>query len=496
MKHKLVKCLVFLSILAATPVTAKATTVHIEKGSVVNATDKAVYIRKCANKDSDRIGKLKPNSGAVKTGKELGNWIEVTSGEIQGYVNKNDVIEGKQLQDYISDNLKDFDVEVVTKKVTGQYLTKKNLKGDILDYEKKGTLQKDGIKLYKTAKLSDKQTATQEKQFVLVTEDGTRVRSKASIEDSVIYGLINKGDEFAYLGEENGFYHIKVDGKEAYVRNDCAKVITKDVPLNNVAAVDYIVNAMYDIENKGNDITKITIKGKDYYVSTDDVYSVYLKNTECKAVNIVDKEQTYDLADVGKSTYKVEISNPDSNTTINMYMPKDSCYLYASFEEADEFEEVKHNSDATDLSKVSDTTKSIYKDKYNYTWDNSSTDERNEIINYACQFLGNPYRYGGTSLTNGIDCSAFCMRVYQHFGISIGRDSNTQYTESRGKKIKAKDIQPGDLIYYSSNGGESTYHVVMYLGDGKVINASCRKYGICISNINYDDICAIKNYID
>ena len=496
MKNKIVKLFV-LSVAVGVFISVKPTDtyaktkVRIENGTVVNASDKAIYIRKSADAKSEKIGKLKVNSGAVKTGTQKGDWIEVTSGEIKGWLNTKDVITEDKLEDYVCDNIKDFDVDVVTKKITGQYLEKKDLKSDALSYERKGALQIEGIKLYLTASLKDKQTTTTPKDFVVIEEDGTRIRSKANLTDSLVYGLENKGKAYSYKGEENGFYKITQDGKDAYIKKDCAKKITKDVPLSNIANVDYIVNAMYTATPLKDGITRITIEDKDYYVSTDDVYFIYLKNIDCKATNIVGREQIYDLDGIGKNTYGVSITNPDSDTTVKMFMPKDDCYLEASFDEAEEYNDKDY-----DLSIVSDTTKSIYKNKYNYVWDNSSTDKRNEIINYACQFLGNPYRYGGTSLTNGIDCSAYCMRILQHFGIEIGRDSNTQYRESRGKQISAKDIQPGDLIYYSSNGGKTTYHVVMYLGDGKCINASCRKYGICISNINYSDICAIKNYID
>ena len=506
MKNKIVKAFVLFGMLGIF-VTVKPTdtfaktvdTVKIEKGTVVYTGNDFLAIRKGASTSSEMIGKLTKNCGAVKTGAREGDWVEVTSGEIKGWVYEKDTISGKDLQKYVLDNLKDIDVDVVTKKVTGQYQEKEDTKEDI-NYTLKGVLQRDGITLYQTPTLTEKrQDKKAKKDFVRINEDGTRIRSKESTKDSLVYGLENKGIDFSYIGETDNWYKVSYKGKDAYIRKDCAKKIVKEVELNNIANVDYIVNAMYQIENVKDGITKITIKDKDYYVSTDDVYYIYLKEDDCKATNIVGKEMSYDLSKSLKGSYKVDVTNPSSDTTLQMYMSKDDCYLEASFDEAEEYEEQKKNgkSDSDlDLNQITDKTKSQYKDKYNYVWDNSSTDERNDIINYACQFLGNPYRYGGTSLTHGIDCSAYCMKILQHFGIDIGRDSNTQYTEKRGKNIDAKDIQPGDLIYYSSNGGKSTYHVVMYLGDGKCINASCRKYGICISNINYEDICAIKNYID
>ncbi|MEG1457850.1 MAG: NlpC/P60 family protein [Acetivibrio sp.] len=103
------------------------------------------------------------------------------------------------------------------------------------------------------------------------------------------------------------------------------------------------------------------------------------------------------------------------------------------------------------------------------------------IVEYAKQFLGNAYVWGGTSLTNGTDCSGFTMRIYEHFGYSIPRTSGAQssYTTS----VNSSDVKPGDLFFYGSNGRVS--HVAMYIGGGQVIHASTERTGIKISNAYY-----------
>lgn len=110
------------------------------------------------------------------------------------------------------------------------------------------------------------------------------------------------------------------------------------------------------------------------------------------------------------------------------------------------------------------------------------SDLRVDIVEYAKQFLGNPYVYGGTSLTKGTDCSGFTQSVYKHFGINISRTSRTQAKD--GTKISASDLQPGDLIFYADSSG-TINHVAMYIGNGKVIHASSPKTGIKISNYKY-----------
>lgn len=100
------------------------------------------------------------------------------------------------------------------------------------------------------------------------------------------------------------------------------------------------------------------------------------------------------------------------------------------------------------------------------------------VVEYAKQFLGNPYVWGGTSLTNGCDCSGFTMRVYEHFGYSLSRTSGAQ--SGNGTRVDLSEIQPGDLLFYSYGG--SIGHVAIYIGGGRIIHASTERTGICIGN--------------
>lgn len=110
------------------------------------------------------------------------------------------------------------------------------------------------------------------------------------------------------------------------------------------------------------------------------------------------------------------------------------------------------------------------------------SDLRVDIVEYAKQFLGNPYVWGGTSLTKGADCSGFVLSVYKKFGIKLDHSSRAQ--SKAGTKIKASELQPGDLVFYTDSGG-TINHVAMYIGGGQVIHASSPKTGIKISKYNY-----------
>lgn len=106
----------------------------------------------------------------------------------------------------------------------------------------------------------------------------------------------------------------------------------------------------------------------------------------------------------------------------------------------------------------------------------------NAVVSYALQFRGNPYVYGGTSLTNGADCSGFVQSIYRHFGVSLPRTASAQ--ASAGRYVSWGDLQPGDLVFYSGNGGQSVTHVAIYIGNSQIIHASTPSGGIKISSVN------------
>lgn len=106
-----------------------------------------------------------------------------------------------------------------------------------------------------------------------------------------------------------------------------------------------------------------------------------------------------------------------------------------------------------------------------------------EIADFALQFVGNPYVWGGTSLTSGADCSGFVQSVYRNFGISLPRVAADQ--AQAGTRVSLEQLQTGDLIFYADGG--AIYHVVLYLGNGQVVHASSAATGIKISPVNWQN---------
>lgn len=112
----------------------------------------------------------------------------------------------------------------------------------------------------------------------------------------------------------------------------------------------------------------------------------------------------------------------------------------------------------------------------------AQADRRQNLVNYALQFVGGPYRYGGNDPHTGVDCSGFTRYVMQHgAGVSIARSSTAQ--SNQGRVVSAEEMRPGDLIFYGS--GRSINHVGLYIGDGQIVHASTYETGIKTSPWNY-----------
>lgn len=125
----------------------------------------------------------------------------------------------------------------------------------------------------------------------------------------------------------------------------------------------------------------------------------------------------------------------------------------------------------------------------------SNEELRKDIVDYALQYIGNQYVHGGSGLASGTDCSGFTCFVYADFGYSISRTPSGQYSGT-GRSINYSEIQPGDIICYSTNGGKSCTHVGLYIGDGQIVHSANSRKGVVISAADYSPIIGIRNVID
>ena len=221
-------------------------------------------------------------------------------------------------------------------------------------------------------------------------------------------------------------------------------------------------------------------------------------NTNSSIYTQISNSERFLVADQQDGWVKIEIDDQDA------YLSSDYVDVKYGLEEA-----IKY----TPVVEVADNSSSSKNNSKNSTGKNSSSgktsgkssandgaagsksgsvsSKRAQIANYAVQFVGNRYVYGGTSLTNGTDCSGFTMSVMAKFGVSLPHNSGSQ--AGCGKSITSSQMRPGDLVFYSGSGGIN--HVALYIGNGQVCHASNAKSGIKISTWNYRTPAKIVNVL-
>lgn len=499
--------LVSITLIGSTQVYAKGIKFKLEE-NVVLSKKKSLEIYKDANENSGLMGYLDKYHSAIKDKEteEKDGFIKIVSEDVEGWVKKNNLIDTNDVNDYILKHLNKFDTTVKTNSIKGLYVEPELINDFELDYDSYCIFSKKDTKLYRTPTVSSKRKDFfDEKSYVRVNVDSAKILTNPS-EGGVVWGLSSNGTEFKNLELIDDYYKVPYQDGEAYINKDDVEEFIKKEAITNIADDKFKLHQMYEYTNckENNKFIEVVFNDRVRYVKKDDIDIVFIAKDDSSSRDIVDKSKVLELASLADSYVTVNVKNTISDTTVPLYMdindndflvklgdarkyePPVSNYTYNGYGD-DPNERNRYNNPTVDVNK--------FKERYNYDYANNSTEERNEIVNKALEYLGNPYVYGGTSLEHGIDCSAFCQAILQMFGKTIGRSTAIQVSESAGRTISIDAIQPGDLIYYSRN-GVTPYHVVMYIGGDKCVNASCPSEGICISTIKFDRILKVKNYID
>lgn len=269
---------------------------------------------------------------------------------------------------------------------------------------------------------------------IAIVNGNLNVRKEASTSSKVVGKMTNYA-ACEILGEENGFYKIKSGNAEGYV------------------SVDYIVigeEALAIAQTEAKEMATVTTQVLNLRADA---------STESKVISSVNKGEEIPVVEVLDGWVKVAVDNVEG-------------YVSADYVDV-----------AVKL-KTAQTIKELY-------YGEGVSDTRVDLVNYALQFVGNPYVWAGTSLTKGIDCSGFTMRIYETVGIKLPHHSGSQ--PAHGKKISRSEIKPGDLIFYASSGRID--HVAMYIGNGQIVHASSPRTGIIISNAFYTTPVCIVSYL-
>lgn len=313
--------------------------------------------------------------------------------------------------------------------------------------------------------------------------------------------LLSEGAQYSVVGQEGDFLKVSVDTDlEGYVFKDYMKT---SVEFNKAVSVEE-EKAKEEDEAKRKEEADKAIK------ELEAVKKAESKAAQTKAETAASKKETAaakaettaapkaetqkETAKETEAAVKVIAANPEKAEDVTVAAP-----TVKQETKAETKIETKAETKAETIVEAKTETKLEGPGTKKETSSSKSTESssvetasRTALIAYAQQFLGNPYVYGGTSLTKGADCSGFVMSVFSHFGISTGRSSRDQ--AARGKTIPVSEVKPGDLLFYAS--GSYINHVGIYVGNGKIIHSSTPATGICYAPSNYRTPCKAVTFFD
>ena len=318
------------------------------------------------------------------------------------------------------------------------------------------------------------------REFATVSADNLRLREEPNLTSNVLT-MISSGSRYVVQGEEGDFYKVEVDA-------DLIGYIAK-----SYCKVEVEFDQAVSLEEEREKLEEEAQRKRDAQTA--------MANLE-QAIRVEENKAAGNNASAGNGNTSGSTSAPeDVIIAANPAQSDDSAKTGAPFASADTS---KTQSPASGSGTSNSQTASSAPGKTSASGSQTSSSgpasgtttsavvgpgssaavvsaTRTAIVAYAKQFLGNPYVYGGTSLTNGADCSGFTQSVFAHFGITTGRSSRDQ--AANGKQISLSAIQPGDLLFYAS--GSYINHVAIYIGDGKIIHSSNPTTGITITKYNY-----------
>ena len=402
------------------------------------------------------IGRL-PSGGACDILETEGEWHHIRSGEVEGYVNSQYLLTGEEARERAMEEIEEMAVVTAESvnirsepaisyaNVVGQAWT-----GDrypVVSVEDGWIQVEDGYisadyadvryALPEASELDQQTLALNQYQNLVISKVSTYLNVRSSPEDQGDRNIIGQLPSYAageIIETLDGWYHIRSGGIDGYISSDPQYTAVgqeaRDLAYGAMSLMAIVNTERLNVRTEPNTESSIWTQ-----ISQEERYHVIQQLDGWVQIEL-------DSAGEGEEIDGAYISIADGNAEVHY-----------TLEEAIRFSPLD---EAAGL--------------------------RSRIANYALQFVGNPYVWGGTSLTNGADCSGFVQSVMRNFGISLPRTSRAQ--SQVGEAINSSEMQPGDLIFYANSSG-TVNHVAMYIGNGQVVHASSARTGIRISNWNY-----------
>lgn len=447
--------------------------------SMVNTTGFAkcneyVNIRATGDTEGEVLGKLYNNAAVYILGVDEHGWYKVRSGNVEGYVASQYIATGaaaETLSSEVGYNVAEVGAEVLNVRASAS--TDSEVVAVVSESEEIEVVEDCGEWL---------KVAVDADTYGYVSVDYVNAETQYKVAESIEEEQARLAEEqaaaeaawLAYLAEQEAAQAQAEAEWLAYVnqQNAAAQTTTTTTTTTDASGAQAEADALYqeylDAQAEADAATQQADEQLVYdtAAAAQEAYQEYLT-----------AQNAADQAAVAQTTTTTETTTQDTTTDATADYTEDT-YTEDTYVEDTYVEDTYVEDTSSEEEYVEDAS----------TATTSSLGQ--EIASFACQFVGNPYVWGGTSLTSGADCSGFTQSVMSHFGISIPRTAASQ--SGSGTSVSLSDIQAGDLLFYSDGG--SIGHVSIYIGNGQVVHASNPTNGIIISSYSYRTPVSARRY--
>lgn len=455
--------------------------------SMVNTTGFAkcneyVNVRATGDTEGEVLGKLYNNDAVYILGVDEHGWYKVRSGNVEGYVASQYIATGtiaEQISEDVAYNVAAVGAEVLNVRASAS--TDSEVVATVAESEQIEIVEDCGEWL---------KVAVDADTYGYVSVDYVNAETHYSVAESIEEEQARLAEEqaaadaawLAYLAEQEAAQARAEAEWLAYVNQQNASQQTAQDNTGSAqnasdaqAEADALYQEYLDAQAEADAATQQADEQMVYDTAAQaqQAYQEFLAAQNAADQAAVGQTTTDTSVDYTEDTYVEDTYTEDT------YVEEDTYY------EEDVYEE-EYVDDGEDV-----YVEDVYEEEVVEDASSAATSSvGQEIANYACQFVGNPYVWGGTSLTNGADCSGFTQSVLANFGIGISRTAASQ--SGGGTAIDLGSIQPGDLLFYSDGG--SIGHVSIYIGNGQVVHASNPTNGIIISSYGYRTPVSARRY--
>lgn len=421
-------------------------------------------IRESADQHSDIVGKLYDKSACSIT-EDQGEWLRIKSGEIEGFVKSQYIITGEEAKQLAREEFK-LRALILTDRLNIR--TEPNKESDVIGMAEEGGLYEVEEELDEWVKLKSGYVSKEYVELKECLNEARKIDEKTAVlnmyenlgvsnvnnylnirkgpgDNQDIIGKLPHYSAADILEEKDGWYKIRSGAVTGYVS-------TKYI-LTGSAAIGIAID-------KAELMAIVEADALNVREGPGEEYKAWTQITNSERYPVLGEENGWVKIDLGDD----DDESGEANTA---YVSSDFVEVRYALNEAIKFS-------PSEIARMKASSK------------------RGQICNYAIKFIGNPYVWGGLSLTNGCDCSGFVLKVMQNFGINLPHYSGAQ--AKSGKKVDSGSMRPGDLVFYANKGG-TINHVAIYIGNGQIVHAANRKSGIKISSWRYRSPVKIVNVI-